>query len=75
LKSNADCGSANALQALVAFSHHVPGHRESDLAFFDLAKQRYGFVCTQETSSSFPHIFNGSEQEVFLYAVTRGGAK
>jgi hypothetical protein len=55
----------------VAFSHHVPGHRESDLAFFELAKQKYGFVSKLEFAATFPHIFNGSEQDVFLFVLRR----
>lgn len=59
------------LQALVAFSHHVPGHMAHDLAFFDKATALYGLSCTVLQTVSMPHIFNGKPQEVMLYSVTR----
>jgi hypothetical protein len=58
-------------QALVAFSHHVPGHRANDLGFFDLARDKLGFVAELVVTELMPHIFNSSQQEVFLYRLSR----
>ncbi len=53
--------------ALVAFSHHVPGHRDNDLRFFSLAAERHGVVSELWHTASFRHLFNDKQQEVLCY--------
>lgn len=62
---------ATVLQALVAFSHHVPGHELNDLSFFTKAETLHGLDNQLLETAEFPHVFGRKQQTVYLYAVTR----
>ncbi len=57
-------------QALVGFSHHVPGHEAADLAFFRKAEERYGAVVERVVVTSRKRQYSDLPIDVYLHVVT-----
>jgi predicted nicotinamide N-methyase len=57
-------------QALVGFSHHVPGHEAADLRFFDKAKERFGAVAELVVTTTRKRQYSDLPIDVYLYRVT-----
>lgn len=70
LQSLAACLRKGGGQALVGFSHHVPGHEAADLAFFRKAEERYGAVVERVVVTSRKRQYSDLPIDVYLHVVT-----
>jgi hypothetical protein len=56
----------------VSFAHHVPGHEQNDLSFFEKAKTQFGFQVEYLDTLTAPHLFSPEKMvEQYLYRLTK----
>lgn len=56
----------------MSFAHHVPGHEQNDLSFFDKAKTLFGFQVEYLDTLTAPHLFSPEKMvEQYLYRLTK----
>jgi hypothetical protein len=58
--------------AIIAFSHHIPGVEERDLAFFSLATSRFDLLVTNISTTQCPHMWTtGRIVDLFIYELQK----
>lgn len=59
----------------MSFAHHVPGHEQNDLSFFEKARKIYGFEVEYLDTLSAPHLFSPEKKvDQYLYCLTKQSA-
>lgn len=55
----------------MAFSHHVPGKEQDDLAFFTLATTKYNLIVRNITIEKSPHMWTKKIVNIFIYELQK----